>query len=219
MEGRAMKHETKKTVATLARLFGLGFLFGVLAALLGILAMGCDGGGSDLTDAGDLPDGGADAQPRLDATPKTDVVPRTDAVAGLGRSDAGMVYCAVPSPTGDAVNKSSGRTAREDAMLAAESLAYMAFTIVSSDAPQVCRDLVTGGYATDVDCDAPATDFRGPGGTRHCFGLEPACNSGLDGSRPCRLMGLGVLDEDVPTPRKWAACSRDGVFVGWICNI
>jgi hypothetical protein len=227
-----MKHETTKTVATLAGLFGSGILIGALAALLGILAMGCDGGGADLPDAGDLPDGGADAQPRMDATPKTDVVPRTDAVAGLGRSDAGMVYCTISSPTGDAVNKSSGRTAREDAMMAAESLAYMAFIVVAKDSygqggdpRQTCLDAVAAGLATDASCDSPSTDFRGPGGTRHCFGLagslpdELRCSPNLTGTRTCSLApGMGVLDDGASTPRRWALCSSSGSFVGWGCN-
>jgi hypothetical protein len=218
-----MKDSFKHVMKVLA----LGGLF----ALMGHLMSGCDGS-SDLPDAGEGVDGGADVV-------KTDVQKidgGTDIIkvdAGLGRSDAGMVTCAIPSPTGDAVNKSTGRTAREDALLAAESLAYLAFIVVTKDwlgnggdARQICRDTIEAGSASDANCDSPSTDFRGAGGTRHCFAVGPSleidgerCMANTSGSRTCSLAPtMGVLDELLPKPRQWALCSPSGAFVGWACN-
>lgn len=206
-----MKNETKRVLRILS--------IGVLCSLLGYLLAGCDGeiGGADAFPGVDA--GGNDVVAAADAG-RADAGVTADERPRLGRSDAGMVTCAIPSPTGDAVNPETGRTAREDAFRAAEMLSYMAFEVVSNDGSigQICSDSVAGGLTADAVCDSPATDFRGLEGAAHCFALVPGCKSSLDGAGQCEIFSLVTMDEGAPWPRRWALCGTSGVFVGWVCN-
>jgi hypothetical protein len=186
------------------------FLAGALAALAGYFLSGCDGGGAPEVDAGAGVDAGA-----ADARPGSDVVARSDA-GGLGRTDAGSVYCAIPSPTGDAVNEATGRTAREDVALELATSSYVAFVVVSN-APEAQAICLRMPGMTEAGCADAARDFPDSAGARHCFDPADPCRPTLSGSSTCELSMLGVLSDEAPKPRRTAFCSPEGVFVGWWC--
>jgi hypothetical protein len=212
-----MKNSLKKIFRVLA--------IGVAAALLGHALAGCDGGGSDLPEASGV-DGGAGT----DARPGTDVLPRTDVQGpGLGRTDAGLISCEVPSPTREWGEAST-------------SLVPGHFVVLTGDVVRACEawkvenptlQVPVDGYqvprgsevsTAGVDCMGIADDFRGSTGLFWCVGPF-SCTPSPDGKTTCEIWGLGLLKYStsgaVPPKtlrRTWAACSPEGVFVGWLCT-
>jgi len=172
---------------------------GVMLVLASFLS-GCGGQGPGDVDVGDAV-GGEDADPTE--------VPREGA------------YCEVPSPTGDAVNAATGRTAREELAWERETGSFIAYAVASNagDVPDLCRSFFPGAA-----CDDPAHDFEGRDGRKVCLVLtrsrlsgEP-CRPGTLGEVACAVTSLGYLDEGAGKPRATAVCSPSGSFVGWWCN-
>jgi hypothetical protein len=170
---------------------------GVVAALLGILLAGCDGTGSEV----EVKDG-----------------------QGLKYLPNGSVYCDVPSPTGDVVNRSTGKTAREDVMEEVRGGTFVGFVVVDEwENPAASIDAACS--ATFGSCSDAAHDRASPSGEKHCLVLGGAsvgacsgCCTDLRGTTHCKLASFGKLDESAGKPRAEAACSTDGVFLGWACS-
>ncbi len=209
-------------------------LVGGLFALLGLVLAGCDGGGG-----ADLPDAGSDAR-AVDAQPQVDVLPGTDARGpGLGRTDAGMVFCEIPSParewaevyrggglgnflvvTGDVVKICEAWKAANPTVSVLSGYPYQ----VSSNNGAVLQELSTAG----VDCTAVSEDFRGSTGI--FWGVSVVAEDGFsvcdgtpDGSKTCEIVGLIPLVystsahlPDKTLVRSWALCTKAGAFSGWL---
>lgn len=214
-----MKNSLKKVFRVLA--------IGVAFALLGHALAGCDGGGSDLPDVVGV-DGGAGTDAR------SDVQPRADAQGpGLGRTDAGLISCEVPSPTREWGEVST-------------SLVPGHFVVLTGDVVQACEawkvenptlQVPVDGYqvprgttlsTAGIDCSAISEDFRGSTGLFWCVWAvdeDNSCSARPDGVTTCEIRGLGLMPYStsgaVPpkTPkRSWAACSPEGSYVGWLCT-
>jgi hypothetical protein len=171
------------------------FLIGLVMALIGLMSSGCDGAEGQASDEGGA--GGA--------------------VGALKHTDGGSVYCDVPSPTGDVVDQTTGRTAREDAMRAAESGTFVSFVVVEdADFGSMCAR-AAGGSCADA-----AHDLVDARGLKHCFELSApgggTCRPSRDGSRPCQVSSVGQLSEVATSPRASALCTTTGRFVGWWCT-
>jgi hypothetical protein len=178
-------------------------LVGGLFALLGQLLAGCDGVGID------LPDGG-----------KTD----GQTGPGLGRTDAGLVSCAIPSPTAD----------QPGAYGLGRDTPY--FAVIANDSRERCAAFVAQNPSANVitkgiDCDDVADDFRGTTDFAWCVTVVA-----LDGISTCKALqtssespsclasGISTLPNLVTArktlpARELALCSPAGVFMGWMCSI
>lgn len=196
----------------------------ILAAsftLLGITLAGCDGGSNPT----DVPDGStADTLPPAGpevGIPDAGVKPDAQPTFGLGHSDAGMVYCNIPSPTGDAVDPTTGETARDKAMSSATTGTFRAFTVISNDPTPVC--LIASGMTSSTCADA-AHDFKDASGILYCWGVgisrtdSTPCSSNNSGTTTCAVWSLSPVPTTMTMPRITALCSLAGVFVGWACN-
>ena len=212
----------KKVLATL--------VLGAAACLLGIMLGGCGGGGAD------LPDSGADALAADAGRPdagRADVVPAGDATGpGLGRTDAGLVFCAIPSPTGD--QPYHGATARSQAVPGR-------IGVLEGDVRAACEaEKAPGSPNMDpsnpysyipnlagTDCSDVAGDFAGTTGVPWCvWAVEKDgvthCDGMPDGSRPCLPRGISPMttrtsEGQTYFARTWALCTPAGVFAGWLC--
>lgn len=169
------------------------FAIAILAALAALWLSGCDGaGGAGETDAG----GGA----------------------RLLRSDAGVTYCEIPSPSGDVVytnsdGSKSTHTMREVYSQAALAGApgYWGMVDNLSELVSLCK--ASKAYTVGA-CEASLADH-----VKYCFyadyrwdaaGNRVVYHFGSDG------LVLGEWDGD--SRRVYAAlCTLEGVFAGWIC--
>jgi|WetSurMetagenome_2_1015567.scaffolds.fasta_scaffold25059_3 hypothetical protein len=148
-----------------------------------------------LSGCGDAKDPGVDAE-------------RPDEVSGLP--------CDVPSPTGDAVNRGTGKTARQEVADELRDGSFLASATVAGE-PACPTDM------TAAQCRDAAHDFRGPTGTTpRCLVLAATLSGGAcrpgSGASDCVVLSFGTLDEQAVRPRATVVCSRDGRFLGWWCN-
>jgi hypothetical protein len=189
-------------------------VLGILLALVGYGLCACDGGTTGEGE-GDQPDGGG----------KSD---------GLVRSDAGLVSCSVPSPTGD-VPGAYGSQARDTQY----------FMLVQNETKEACESYKANykvydpGYAPQVemaalikgiDCSDVANDFRGTTGKSWCVSLTEmdgttVCSENFTGNGKCKVSGMGIM-QPLQNPRMpvgtlnraYGTCSPTGHFQGWYCN-
>ena len=196
-----MKNATLRVLRVLA--------IGVLCSLLGHFLAGCDGGGTEASDAGSA---GV-------------LAPRPD----------GAVSCAIPSPTGDQPS-GYGAAARD---LPATNFLFVANDVAAAcegSKKPVCVTNPATGVVTcttpvatqGLACDDPAHDFQGSTGEPWCVALttpdgSSACNATyLSGS--CIAQGVSPMSKYATGPvqgrlvRSWALCGASGKFVGWMCT-
>jgi len=168
-------------------------------------------------------------------------------LAGCGPSeslhytDAGAVYCDIPSPLGEAVDPSTKLTYQEEAR----------FVVVSnaSDYAKLCEGWnfaktcnggdqagckvetselgVTsnecGAAMTSAECSDPAHDLVDSVGVKHCYVVKADdgtsnCMVDPSGKTTCRLTSLDVMARNGIADGGTALCSPGGVFLGWACR-
>lgn len=183
------------------------FLIGVFGTVLGfilatLIIPGCDGTAAERVD-----DGGSDA-----GVHDAGKAQQGDVGSGLLTWSDGTRYCDVPSPAGDAVNRATGRTARQDVMRELEDKSFLAFVVVK-EFPNPVMSVASMCKSLFGTCSDAAHDHASPSGEKHC--LDVGCE--ISGSN-CMVGGLFAIDESAGKPRATAACFADGRFAGWWCN-
>lgn len=194
---------------------------GVLACLLALWLVGCDGTTEEpfeaSSDAGTVPDTKAPPQDTKNST--TDTIPAT-----------GTVSCEIPASSLRPGLTPSFIRVTNDAK--AECLSFKAAnpTIPNSwpkaNSPSTATSFSTSG----VDCEDVAHDFQGTTGMPWCLGLIgdsviAPCAGTPDGKVTCKVSGMapmGLISSSDPARRlpikSYAACNMAGKFVGWMCT-
>lgn len=182
---------------------------GIVAALLGFLLVGCDGMSAEEVGG----DGGSDSgKARGDVDSSDSGKAQGDSGSGLLTWSDGTRYCDVPSPAGDAVNRATGRTAKQDVMRELEDKSFLAFVVVK-EFPNPVMSVASMCKSLFGACSDAAHDHASPSGEKHC--LDVGCE--ISGTN-CMVGGLFAIDESAGKPRATAACFADGRFAGWWCN-
>ena len=139
---------------------------------------------------------------------------------GLGRTDAGKIFCSIPSPTGDEKSPYGvGRNTQN-------------FDLITNDVTAACNAYKAlpaskTGPAAGMDCFDAANDFMGTSGVAWCISTETQtslsnCAADSSGDVVCQATFMGEMqtltNNNGSFPlREFAACSLAGVFLGWIC--
>jgi hypothetical protein len=208
------------------------FALGILAAIVGYALCACDGGvGSEELDAGVGTDAGRPDTLQTDARSGFDTGAKVDAGNVLVRTDAGVIRCDIPSPTGDTllVNGhcvASSIIMRDYYEKAAVSGSGGRWGILSnlSDLPTICNmydkaaacaadslsPVCTGKTVTVAECNSAPQDF-----SKYCY--VGSCSGNADGiNMTCKLGGVMPWTNSFQIDA--ALCTPQGKFAGWLCS-
>jgi len=167
-------------------------VLGIIVAMLALWSAGCEGGGSGAEV--DLPDGGEPT--------------------GI-KSDAGVLHCEIPSPSGDiqmtsAKGSKSDTTMRQYYQHAAETGGAGAWGVVTN--PSELGGLCAQQGVSSADCAGPAADP-----STYCYYANCTWDASK-GVQLCRLDGhVGKWQGDSRLVGG-ALCGASGGFAGWLCR-